>query len=475
MGFRRRDRDRVSVDIDRDTSGDDPRDQADFGDGNGFGDPLGNHDLLDNAFHSGCLDRGLFDDDFVFEDFLLDRNGSDDLFGDVFDFLLGDPFGQRFGDGLRDHHLFLDRDCFLDLDGDLLSDDLVFVAGGRHGSLLLDDFALHSGRGHGDLLLKHFGLHLLDRHGDLLLQVLGLHTGRGDWYLDVLGLGHQARLGDGDLLVVRLVVGRGGGLTWGRIRDPVQAPLLVDRLTGLWVDAVGRLGPAQVVSDISGLVVVLSHVATGVDRRGLVSRHGHHRGDGLGLHDRLGHGPLDSDGLGLHRRFVDGSLNGVLLGLVSRLGDGFLHQEVLNSDLRFGDRFLDGGVLSLVLRLGDLFVACDGLFDLRGLGHEGRLIGVLDLGDGLEDRVRLVDGRGFDDRSSDRHGFAFDARLGDGSIADDLPFDHHILVLDLVPGHRDLIVDRFGLQSVADRRDARTARCTVLCKGVACSKAQAQG
>ena len=153
----------------------------------------------------------------------------------------------------------------------------------------------------------------------------------------------------------------------------------------------------------------------------------------------------------------------------------FLHQEVLNSDLRFGDRFLDGGVLSLVLRLGDLFVACDGLFDLRGLGHEGRLIGVLDLGDGLEDRVRLVDGRGFDDRSSDRHGFAFDARLGDGSIADDLPFDHHILVLDLVPGHRDLIVDRFGLQSVADRRDARTAWCTVLCKGVACSNGQAQG
>ena len=64
-------------------------------------------------------------------------------------------------------------------------------------------------------------------------------------------------------------------------------------------------------------------------------------------------------------------------------------------------------------------------------------------------------------------------RVGDGSIADDLPFDHHILVLDLVPGHRDLIVDRFGLQSVADRRDARTARCTVLCKGVACSNGQA--
>ena len=218
------------------------------------------------------------------------------------------------------------------------------------------------------------------------------------------------------------------------------------------------------IANITRLVIVLCHVSTCIDDRWLVSRHRLHRRIRLSLHKCLGDGSLNRDSLRLHDGLGNGPLHGILLRLIGGLRHRLLYKKILNGNLCLSHRFLYGRILGLVLRLSDLLVSGDRLLDLRRLRHVRCLVDVIDFRNRLLDCVGLIDGRRLDDGFAHRRLLSFQPCFSNRPITDNLAFHHHFFELDLVASHRDLLINRFGLQSISGDGFRGPARSTILGK-----------
>ena len=282
------------------------------------------------------------------------------------------------------------------------------------------------------MLLDHFCLHPRRLHRNLLRKRLG----------------HEALLWDRYLLKVGLVLNLGKTLAWCLIGNPSESTPLVVLVTVVRIGIVATPLPSQMITDVSGLDILLCYISSGINDGRLIRCNGLECSVVLRLECCLSYRTLYRIVLGYKGRLRYRTLNNLLLCLHGRFSDGTLDHVVLSLVNGLRDRLLHNELLRLKLCVNDRAHGRHDFLDLRRFVDISRLIDVVDFDYRFVNGVCFVSCRGFHHWPANGVLTRFFAFLDAWTIANDLLLQHAVLVFNPMRRHWHLLHYRFGLEPI---------------------------